>query len=263
MATRANWRPVPSDPRSRLGWIARETPRWAVLVLKKALLGVAALAIYAAISGAVPAFLLAALAFAALIAVVPGPPKGPVVADPAPGALFSGVVEIRREGALLGDDRAAAMFVDGWLHVEGFRVAFALRGDDVAGVIEPGLATVVRLVDGTELRFRMAAVLQPDGRNDRRRKVDSFSFHRQLRRWREGMLADGDSVLPPDQPHPSAFARATTELTVATFGTFATLLVFVALGPAWGVASILLVPGPPLIETIQNVVRLRRTVRRA
>ena len=283
MASRASWRNVPGEPCSRLGWAAREGRRVGSSLLKRARLVIAAFALYAAMTGATLAFWAFVAAFVAVANAIPDRPQGPQGAEPSPGATFAGTVEIWWGDTLLGIDEAVVTFVDGWLHVEGMRTAFALSRADVeprpepiasllAGIGEgiaqmPGLARPVprlirstrtnrlHLADGTQLRFD----LRP-GRGDGSRYV---VFAQSLARWLEDAPAFGESVLPPDRPHPSVPVGAVLDVTVAALGTVLGFGVATFCGFGWGVLALLLVPGPSLLFAARSLVRLRRYQRRA
>ena len=251
MATRAVWRTLPEDPRSALGWLARDGRHWGVGLLRRALFLVPVVALYAFFAGLPLAFLMLLAAFGALVLLVPRPPRGPALAEPSPGPAFVGRVEVRRGGAFLGEDEVAVTFVDGWMVVEGLRTAFSLSGVDVLGTARSDPRQLA-LTDGTALRFRLVPQIL---------SRSAVPFSAELARWRERPVALGEAVLPPDRPHPGAATRVATEAFVALFGTLAGFTVTVLAGFGWGVLTLMLVPGPSLYEAISGLFRLRRVAR--
>lgn len=269
MASRATWRRVPGDPRSRLGWLAREGPRWVDRLLKKALLAIGILALYALLVGGGATFVLAALAFCAVLsAAFPSREENPPFAEPSPCPVFAGTVEILRDGALLGEDRAIVTLSDGWLLAEGHRTTFALRRNDVSHLAHEDGVEVLWLDGGLELRLKCHRIRDAGGerpysfRDHPGAKVRFAGFEHDLGDWHRGEFAVGEPTMPPDRPHPSSFARSSLDLAVAAAGSATALAMLFALGPLWGLGAFFLTPGPRLPESIRSFVRLRRVARR-
>ena len=185
--------------------------------------------------------------------MVPRGRRTPDIASPSPGPTYVGRVEIRREGAFLGDDEASVTFVDGWMVVEGKRTNFSLSVEDAVGSVRNDPRWLL-LADGSEIRFGLV----PIGFRRGTPVSDLVSFSTEMRRWKEGRIAYGDSVLPPETAHPAAGVRVATEVAVAALGTFAGLLVTVTAGFWWGMLTFLVVPGPPFFEALAGLSRLRR-----
>ena len=153
MADRAVWRTRQDDPRTWIGWAARDGSRWGEQGLRKCLLAVLFIAGYCFFTARPFPCLLSLAALVPLSGAFPKPQGAPETADPAPRIVFSGLVEVAREGVLLGEDRVVASFVDGWLVVEGLRTSFALRSTDLVEGTDGSRWDIV-LTDGTRLGFR-------------------------------------------------------------------------------------------------------------
>lgn len=253
MATRATWRTLPNDPSNALGWLVRDARFWGLSFLRRLLFFVPVVAIYALVVGQVLAFVFLMAAFGALGLMAPRGKRSPEVASPSPGPAYVGRVEIRREGAFLGDDEVSVTFVDGWMVVEGRRTSFSLSVEDAVGTVRNDPRWLL-LADGSEVRFHLV----PLGLRQGKPVSDLVSFSTEIRRWREGRIAYGDSVLPPEEAHPAAGVRVGTEVAVAALGTFAGLLVTVAAGFWWGILTFMVVPGPPFFEALAGLSRLRK-----
>ena len=257
MATRATWRTLPNDPTNALGWLLRDVRYWGLAFLRRLLFFVPVVAVYALAVGQPLAALFLMAAFGALVLMAPQGRRTPEIASPSPGPAYVGRVEVRRDGAFLGDDEVSVTFVDGWMVVEGRRTSFSLKVEDAIGTVRND-ARWLRLADGSEVRF----ALVPLGLRRGTPVSDLVSFSTEIRRWQEGRIAYGDSVLPPEIPHPAAGVRVATEVAVAALGTFAGLLVTVAAGFWWGILTFLVVPGPPFFEALAGLSRLRRLERK-
>ena len=285
MATRAVWRRVPGDPRSTLGWVWRDRQRLILMGLHRAHLALALLALWAlAVHRGIVLIPLGLAAFA-LITLFPGPEPGPEAAEPSPGHAFRGQVEISRGGVWLGEDAVVATFVDGWLHVEGLRTGFALRSEDLAGLAPTngfhygaavfldgmGRAIVPRppaswadqallgrilLRDGTELRFHVRPTLPPS----RPGEIFRITFESNLQHWSREASPVGDSILPPDCPHPVTWARACVHFTVSWLSLLAALFVAWFSGIVPATLILLLVTSPSLFRAVRAFDRLRRVL---
>lgn len=247
MADRAEWRAIPGDPRSEAGWLLRDGERWATRFAQRASLGIVGLALYAFCLGQWIAVGACLAAFWALRRVLSRRPPFPETAVPPPGEAFPGRIEIWRQGVFIGEDEAVVTFVEGWLHVEGRRTAFALNNADLKPSLrrEPVIARVV-LAEGTDLRFD--AIL-------RYRGVESFS--RRLTAWKDGFSPEGSSVLPPLRPHPLARARVVTDLVAAVLCTALWLGVVFGYGFGWGLLAAVLLPTPFPPDAIVAAQRFR------
>ena len=137
---------------------------------------------------------------------------------PAVARAFACEVEVGNGSVALGTDRGAATFLDGWLHFEGFRTAFSLSRDDVHRRRENRL----ELCQGGDVEFR------PDG--DVAREFSSALD----RCYRVDQAAQGVSILPPVQLHPSGVARSWGEF---VYGSAKAVIIAVVLLlfhlPAW------------------------------
>ena len=284
MANRAVWRGRPDDPRTVLGWAWLDRRRWSRHFLNRAAIAIGAVAFYAAGTEQLVASLVFVLALVPLWMIPLPSLPGPVAAEPSPGIDYVGTIEVWRAKTFLGEDRMVATFVEGWLHVEGLLTAFAIRADDVMGG-DPRRSDVIRLSDGTELRFQIARQGPPcselskglsegraafkDGLAEGR---GSFSraevlhrvgllpipFDRMLKTWRTEAVPSGESILPPDRVHPSAWARTSTDLVFSALGLSLTALTTVFCGIGCGFLVLILLPGLELPCAMVQVLRLFR-----
>ena len=259
MAGRAIWRAAAGDPRSRLGWAAQDWDHWAVVALKKLLLALLLCGGYALWrADFVVGFILLPTVGSCVgkRGRLSRKVRGPRLTLPPPTTPFPGDFEIWDGGSLLGRDRGVATFVDGWLLVEGNRTEFSLRSSDVASLKKGDERWDLVLGDGLAVRFWPDDRLEDDGvREDDLRA----RFVRSLAAWRAESAPGGDgSVLPPNSPHASGWARAWVGTVVALLGLAATLFLMSSYGVVWGIASIVLMPGPSPFGAIYDLGRLRR-----
>ncbi len=202
---RAVWRARPNDPRTVLGWAARDggygkLPLWLAFLMMAAL---------GALSTWTPWALLAA---PPILLRVRRPPAqvdlGALRTLPPPGPAFDCWLKIERgsENVVTGMDEGVVTFVDGWLHYAGLRTDFSLRAADVRGLGEDGPGPRMLLQDVT-VEFVAISLLQ------------RAEFERATKLWYRSSAAEGESpTLPPRGVHPSGVARAWLEVaqTVST-----------------------------------------------
>ncbi len=104
---------------------------------------------------------------------------------------------IRFRGVVTGFDRAAATFLDGWLHLEGCRTSFTLRASDAKvdwlrnGTLRVGFA------DGQSVSIWVFEGASDFG-------ARPVSFHHDAKLWRcDREYPEGESVLPPLSAYPT------------------------------------------------------------
>lgn len=223
MEKRAVWRKRPEDPHGALGWLMDDrSGRWMPVPLAL-LITVALGALTVAWS---PAALLA-LPYVALHVRRPARPIAdllPLATVPPPGPAYVCRIEVRDKGpeeigATIGEDEGIVTFVSGWLHFVGRRTEFSLRKTDAQGYSS---LRNVRLVDlgGETLVLAARAGWDATGRLD---EAEADRFAQAFGVWfHSPCVADGRSVLPPREVHPSGLARAWRELVgcAATWGIF-------------------------------------------
>ena len=228
MARHALWRKAPGDPCTALGWLWEDRDRYLRAMRSNLAFPLGFLALALCFQGHL------ALAVAALAATIlllrlrarPRPIEG-MLTLPAPVPTFVCDVEIGRAGTTTGIDRGAASFVEGWLHFEGRRTAFSVKRED----LKARDSHRIELLDGAELLFRPhreKGLLHPS----------RWAFGVSLEAWARKGSAEGESLLPPRVPHPSALYRAVWDLAfvllgvmalgwaVWTFGPFALVVLF-------------------------------------
>lgn len=202
MIRRAEWRRLPQDPNTPMGWCLHEL-KGTVIAITVILLvfgSVAAAAIY---FGLILQFFLCIPIAALLIQFVrvirssfQHASVAKLGASPAPGEEFRVDFSLKSSGICTGHDRGIATFVDGWLHVEGLHTTFSLRPVDLTG----GVGTTLLLSDGQQIRLRSMA--------------GDLRFEETLRKWRHFPfeLPVGEPVLPPLKIHGSALRTPLTNL---------------------------------------------------
>ena len=211
MSRRAVWRRVPDDPRTALGWLWDDRVRY-LRAMRSNLafyLGFLALVLY------FHGYLMlasGALATTILLLRLRARPRSveSLLTLPAPVPSFVCDLDIRRAGTTIGIDRGVVSFVDGWLHFEGRRTSFAVKRED----LKARESEKIELTDGTELLFRSQVengLLHPS----------RWVFGVSLEAWARKGSAEGESLLPPTAPHPSALYRASRDLLFAALGVIA------------------------------------------
>ena len=112
---------------------------------------------------------------------------------PCPVGTFPVRVVVRYRGALTGLDIAVASFVDGWLHVEGHRMSFAVRAGE--GRAEwRGDRLRIGFLDGQGVSISLADFRDGAGR----------FFPHTARLWvADREHPEGDSILPPLGVYPT------------------------------------------------------------
>lgn len=187
------WRPTAEDPKGLGGWL-----RQALAVPStSALLACFALAVPLWLFWALPLILpiLLLLPFALAFPRLRPRSSRHLSTLPPPSDTYPVQVSVLSRGARMGQDDAIAAFVDGWLHVEGARAAFALRATDGKARLVAGLpALVVDLADGACVRLDLVAGGW----------TDWHDFRNSAGRWvRAAERPKGSPVLPPCDAQPA------------------------------------------------------------
>lgn len=159
MPHRAEWRQLPTDPRTRLGWM--KNMAWELLTVPD------------------------------LEASLPVP-------CPLDHVLIQ--FEVGRGSFVRGADYGMATFVDGWLHVEGRRTAFALAIDDVRQFSHlDNRRYRLTLQDGSFVSL-LPSLHDP---------MAADRFLRSFSKWTSAPAPQvGESMLPPQEALPSVYAIA-------------------------------------------------------
>jgi len=226
MIRRAEWRRLPKDPRSPIGWFLHGSRGTAIALTAT----VGFFAICAALSfqfGLTIAFLLCFVApwfFVYMILMVRSSFKlysvSTLGAKPEPAETFPIEFSVHEDGVCTGRDRGIATLVGGWLHVEGLHTTFSLRPVDIAGTssMRESRGGLI-LQNGQTIRITSMAW----GRGNRE------AFSAALRSWRHFPfeLPKGEPLFPPRRVHGSAIAQPV----------FALLTSFLAVAGTFGVMS--------------------------
>lgn len=266
MRSRALWRERADDPRTLLGWAVRDgggAVRFAARQFRLAFVVLAAVSLARGdfVSGLL-ALALAVVPVGAVRAVeslrgmrdLPGrtklTPRSLPVRDlvtlPPPATPYPCRVEVYRNGTLLGTDEAIVTFLDGWLHVEGRRTSFALRGADVFR--RTGLR--LDLVEGGLVEFAPQDWLVVGGHTE----TDlADRFRTAIGEWAREAAPPGESILPPATAHPTGAVRAWGKLGVC-------LLLVAFLAAIFGASGAL---APVALAALQALADLRRVHRLA
>ena len=213
MLRRAEWRRLPGDPRSTLGWWWRESrlplllagivfPTVALILILAIALKTTELAFIATIPILLTVFLSTRVGRTRGLDLLPP--------SPAPVEAFPVECAFSYRDVLTGLDHGVASFVDGWLHVEGLRTGFSVRPVDLAQVAwKPGGWCVLELPGGQRVAFRSLGT-----------PADRETLGETVRVWRlfSGGSTPGEPTLPPLWVHPTARTRLLTALAVLFVG---------------------------------------------
>jgi hypothetical protein len=203
MVQRAEWRKLPGDPDTPLGWWRRRLRTTFAIVLGVSIAvillygiawqcGFVALAMFLGPPGGILATYLALKkakqnSLPRLAALAP---------SPAPAECFPVEFAISHRDVCTGSDQGIASFVDGWLHVEGLRTSFSLRPVDISKPRPLPDRDALDIPGGQQVELRSLGPTQED----------RDTFRETLRVWYRFPfgLPSGEPLLPPLAVHPSA-----------------------------------------------------------
>lgn len=216
---RAEWKPCPSDPKSPFGRLLRglwvsfssaDRSPWREQLGALAFLPLLLIALIAPIvlvSWTEGRFGLPVSVPLAAATIYYGPlallkahwryrnPIFDLLALPLSPSAFPVEVAVRHRGLLTGVDGAVAVFVDGWLHVDGLRTSFSLSPAD--GQTELGDERLrIAFPDGGSVTLKLDEVTDWVARG-RPAGGSSVDFTEVARAWIEGALPIGESIRPP------------------------------------------------------------------
>lgn len=235
MIRRAEWRRLPRDPRTPLGWVLHGSRGTAVaFAITFGFFGL--FGVMAAALGLPLAFLLCFVATAIFVYLILLFRTGfrfasisALAAQPEPAETFPIEFSIFREGVCTGRDRGIATIVGGWLHVEGLHTTFSIRPVDIVGISSDRESRGgFILADGQSVLLTSMQWKRP------RREA----FAATLRSWRHFPfeLPKGEPLMPPRRVHGSAISRPAVMLggsLIAVIGSLG-VLVWLFLTPGVG-----------------------------
>lgn len=211
MSDRAVWRRDPTDPKGLLGWALADADRAIRLLTEDlgCLITIAAAVLFFSGHRWEAGALLVA---PALLRKLRRRPRSvtPILTLPLAAPTYACTILAKREGTTVGVDRGVVTFIEGWLHYEGFRTTFSLSRRDVAARKENTLT----FEDESGVEFLPDDALHAAGVERTGRQA---AFARDLDAWyRLERAAEGLSILPPVELHPSAVARAWVDFAAAS-----------------------------------------------
>jgi hypothetical protein len=272
MIRRAEWRRLPKDPRTPMGWILHESRGVAgVLAIN---FGFFWLGAVLAASSRYPlttvVFFAAPCLFLYPILRTQGLMRlgsiSELAAVPEPAKTFPIEFSLHREGICTGIDRGIATIVGGWLHVEGLHTTFSIRPVDIIGISsQRGSKGGLVLADDQTVRITSL----------KRSLEDREVFGETLRSWRHFPfeLPQGEPLMPPIRVHGSAISRPLFAMLVSVAAASGVLGVLIWLflsgnsellaGPLFTIALLLAYTFSLAGAQMTNFYRLRALERKA
>ncbi len=240
MIRRAEWRRLPKDPRTLLGWCLYES-RGTTVALAVTFGFFGFCAVMAVQLGLPFVFFLCFIATGIFVYLTLLFRNGfrfesisALAAKPEPAETFPVEFLIFRERVCTGRDRGIATMVDGWLHIEGLHTTFSIRPVDIVGTsFDRESRGGLVLVDGQTVLFTSMQW----GRARRE------AFAAALRSWRHFPfeLPKGEPLMPPRRVHGSAISRPVLILGVSLITVIGSLgvLMWLFLTPGVGEFSLI------------------------